>query len=85
MKNRFAPRHVSGLLAAVLIGMSSVHASTDNFSTGPGQGSADGMCDIWQAIYNAWGLSPTADTDSDGCSNLVESIAGTDPRKPGTA
>ncbi|MBL9182420.1 MAG: DUF1800 family protein [Verrucomicrobiaceae bacterium] len=83
MKNRFAPRHVSGLLAAVLIGISSVHASTDNFSTGPGQGSADGMCDIWQAIYNAWGLSASADTDSDGCSNLVESIAGTDPRKPG--
>ncbi|MBK8038757.1 MAG: DUF1800 family protein [Verrucomicrobiaceae bacterium] len=83
MKNRFASRHVSGLLAAVLVGMSSLQASTDNYSAGPGQAPGDGMCDIWQAIYNAWGLSPTADTDSDGCTNLVESIAGTDPRKPG--
>lgn len=83
MKNRFAPRHVSGLLAAAILGMTSLHASTDNYSAGPGQAPSDGMCDIWQAIYNAWGLSPTADTDSDGCTNLVESIAGTDPRKPG--
>jgi uncharacterized protein (DUF1800 family) len=83
MKNRFASRHVSGFLAAAILGMTSLHASTDHYSAGPGQTPGDGMCDIWQAIYNAWGLSPTADTDSDGCNNLVESIAGTDPRKPG--
>jgi hypothetical protein len=59
------------------------HAGTDNFSTGPGQGGPDGLCDVWQMLYNGWGLVATDDTDNDGCSNVIESIAGTDPRKAG--
>ena len=39
----------------------------------------DTLDDIWQGLYNAWALAPGADTDNDGCSNLVESIAGTNP------
>ncbi len=41
------------------------------------------MCDVWQAIYNGWGLSQSGDADNDGCSNLIESIAGTNPRLAG--
>ncbi len=59
------------------------HAGTDLHSTAPGVGGPDGMCDVWQAIYNAWGISASADADNDGCNNQVESIAGTDPFKPG--
>ena len=75
--------HFRLLLAALLLGPAlRSHASTDNYSTGPGQGGPDTMCDVWQAIYNAWGLVASDDEDNDGCSNLVESIAGTDPRNP---
>ena len=65
---------------SILLASSSVLAAVDNYSTAPGQGAADGMDDVWQAIYNGWGLSPTGDLDNDGCSNLVEAVAGTDPR-----
>lgn len=40
---------------------------------------ADSLDDIWQGLFNAWALDPTKDADGDGCSNLVESIAGTNP------
>ncbi|MCB1225287.1 MAG: DUF1800 family protein, partial [Verrucomicrobiales bacterium] len=42
----------------------------------------DGMCDVWQQLFSAFDLAPGDDEDNDGCSNLVESIAGTDPRDP---
>ena len=39
----------------------------------------NGMSDVWESLYGATGLSPAADADGDGMSNLQESIAGTDP------
>ncbi|MEM9080170.1 MAG: DUF1800 family protein [Verrucomicrobiota bacterium] len=39
----------------------------------------DGMSDVWAAVYNAQNLLPNVDTDRDGCTNLEESIAGTNP------
>ena len=40
---------------------------------------ANGMSDIWEQLFNAAGLSASADTDGDGFSNLQEALAGTDP------
>lgn len=39
----------------------------------------NGMSDIWEWAYNAYGISPNTDPDGDGFSNLQESIAGTNP------
>ncbi len=57
-------------------------AATDFYNSGPGVGAPDGMCDVWQSKFGAWGLAPSGDEDKDGGSNLIESIAGTDPRDP---
>lgn len=35
--------------------------------------------DIWEAVFNAFGLDPQSDDDFDGYTNAAESIAGTDP------
>lgn len=40
----------------------------------------DGLSDIWQAHFGAFGLAPGDDTDLDGSSNAAEAAAGTDPR-----
>lgn len=42
----------------------------------------DGMSDLWEQIYDATTLLPDGDEDEDGCSNLVEALAGTNPRDP---
>ena len=39
----------------------------------------NGMSDIWEWTYNAYGVDPSTDPDGDGFSNLQESIAGTNP------
>jgi len=39
----------------------------------------NGMSDVWEWIYNATNLPPSADPDGDGVSNLGEAMAGTDP------
>jgi hypothetical protein len=39
----------------------------------------NGMSDVWEWTYNAYGVNPASDPDQDGFSNLQESIAGTDP------
>ncbi len=49
----------------------------------PGHNPPDGLCDVWQQIFNAWGLDPEGDADNDGCSNWMESKAGTNPFLPG--
>ena len=67
------------LLALVL---DKAQAVIDDFSTGPSQGSADQLDDVWQSLYNAWGLNPAADDDNDGCSNYAESVIGSNPRNP---
>jgi uncharacterized protein (DUF1800 family) len=67
-------------LTLVSLFMSARASALDFFSAGPGVGPPDGMSDVWQAKMNAWGLNPNGDEDNDGCSNLVESVAGTDPR-----
>jgi hypothetical protein len=54
-------------------------AATDFYSTGPGTGAPDGLDDVWQQIYNAWNLTTSGDADNDGCSNLIECIAATNP------
>lgn len=70
-------------LGLIFAAFSSVSATTDFYSSGPGAGAPDTMCDVWQSVYNAWGLSADGDEDHDGCSNFVESVAGSDPRNPG--
>jgi hypothetical protein len=39
----------------------------------------NGMSDVWEWLYNSYGISPGADPDSDGFSNLQEAAAGTNP------
>jgi hypothetical protein len=65
----------------LLLFTSSAQAIVDDYSSGPGQTPADGLDDLWQAVYGGWGLLPDGDEDFDGCPNLVECIAGSDPRK----
>jgi uncharacterized protein (DUF1800 family) len=67
--------NVKALAACSALFASSVPVLAIDFSN-------DGLCDVWQQFYNAWDLSPEGDEDNDGCSNLTESIVGTDPRNP---
>jgi len=39
----------------------------------------NGMSDIWEWIYNAYGINPDGDSDGDGVANLKEALAGTNP------
>ena len=39
----------------------------------------NGISDIWEWFYNAYGINPNGDPDGDGFSNLQEAIAGTNP------
>jgi uncharacterized protein (DUF1800 family) len=71
------------LVTLLLCTATTAWSTTDSYSSGPGQTPSDTLCDVWQALFNGWGLSPTGDEDNDGCSNFVESVAGTDPRVAG--
>lgn len=82
-----APRNLARGIAslAVLCVLFPLPAQTapaipDLYSTSPGKGGPDTLCDAWQLVYNAWGLRPDADDDKDGSSNYAESVNGTDPR-----
>jgi uncharacterized protein (DUF1800 family) len=39
----------------------------------------NGVSDVWELLYGAWGLPPDGDADGDGVSNLQEALAGTNP------
>jgi hypothetical protein len=43
---------------------------------------SNAMSDVWEQMYGGSGLSPSADSDGDGYSNLQEALAGTDPLNP---
>lgn len=79
---RFLPHSFTAplCLIATLWGLARASATTDFYSTGPGLGTADTMCDVWQGVFDAWGLLPGGDEDFDGATNYIESVAGTDPR-----
>ena len=66
-----------------VLALQPAHAIIDDHSTGPGQGTPDQLDDVWQAVFNGWGLAPDGDEDFDGCSNLVECVAGSNPRSAG--
>lgn len=68
------------IVTALVSGLSFLAISLHAQSTTDYNG--DGMCDVWQQRYSAWGLDPNGDEDRDGFTNSQESVAGTDPRDP---
>ncbi|MGI8964775.1 MAG: fibronectin type III domain-containing protein [Limisphaerales bacterium] len=78
--------HTFRLLFQLTDGRRSLLSSVASGTTLGGDNNGDGLPDDWQALY--WGNnpanwpSPSADSDGDGASNLMEFLAGTDPRNP---
>ncbi|WP_345735174.1 DUF1800 family protein [Prosthecobacter algae] len=66
---------VKALVLSQLLPLSSPLSAASDYN-------GDGVCDVWQQLHNAWSLLPGDDEDGDGSSNILESIAGTDPRNP---
>src|SRR5678815_163814 len=76
--------HLIGCLLGFLLitNANSLVMAVDTSSGAPGDGVPDGLDDVWQQRFSAWGIEPSADEDNDGATNLAESVAGTDPRDP---
>ena len=70
------------LLLGFLLTANPLVMATDTSSSAPGEGVPDGLDDMWQQRFSAWGVEPNGDDDNDGGTNFAESIAGTDPRDP---
>lgn len=81
-----SPLPILGLLC-LMAGHAMAATVTDQIKWPPGQvpvgqtNGPDTLDDIWQGMFNAWALDPNGDEDNDGASNIVESIAGTNPRQ----
>jgi uncharacterized protein (DUF1800 family) len=65
--------HSKILLSSLTVAMSVAPASALDLD-------ANGLNDVWEAVYHATGLSAPLDTDGDGYTNAAESAAGTAPR-----
>ena len=77
MRTPIRKRFVRALMAAVtaaicLAGASSARAQMVDLN-------GNGMSDIWELLYNVYGVNPALDNDGDGMSNLQEALAGTNP------
>ena len=64
----------------LILSANSLAVASDTSSSAPGDGVPDGLDDVWQQRFSAWGIEPSGDDDDDGATNLAESVAGTDPR-----
>lgn len=85
MKTLRAPRclTVLALTTAAMLFCAEWATALDQYTSGWGQGTGDGLDDVWQSKFDAWGVSTTDDPDKDGCSNQIESVAGTNPFQSG--
>ena len=72
--NQKASATFSRIIIAMFLGLGINAAPAQMVDLG-----GNGMSDIWEWVYSATSLSPTADTDGDGVANLAEALAGTNP------
>lgn len=76
---------VFSALLLLLASRAAFSSITDQLKWPPGQvpvgqtNAPDSLDDIWQGMFNAWGINPNGDEDGDGTKNILECIAGTNP------
>ncbi|HZV34841.1 MAG TPA: PA14 domain-containing protein, partial [Verrucomicrobiae bacterium] len=58
-------------MSVMLISLTTARAMIDQ--------NGNGMSDVWEWLYNAYGIDPNQDSDGDKFSNLQEALAGTNP------